>query len=186
MRITTGVLKGKKIIPPRFKKLRLTGEKVRKAIFDVLGEHVKKAVVLELFAGSGALGLEAISRGAESVVFVDNKKECIEAIKNNIPSEFRTKTKIIQRDCFEAIDGLVRCGENFDLIILDPPYKKGLVSLILKKISENSILLKPKAIIVVEHHRDEKLELEVVRELLLLKQKRYGETVVSFLGLYQR
>ncbi|MCM8784220.1 MAG: 16S rRNA (guanine(966)-N(2))-methyltransferase RsmD [Candidatus Omnitrophica bacterium] len=181
MRITTGILKGKKLISPKLKNLRLTEEKVRKAIFDVLGEFVERAVVLELFAGSGALGLEAISRGASSVTFVDNDKECIEVVKRNIPPEIKPKTKVMRIDCFRAIDYFSCHEERFNLIILDPPYKKGLVSLILKKISESSILLEPEALIVVEHHGEEKLG--ELGNLFLLKQRRYGEVFVSFLKL---
>ncbi|MCM8778594.1 MAG: 16S rRNA (guanine(966)-N(2))-methyltransferase RsmD [Candidatus Omnitrophica bacterium] len=181
MRITTGILKGKKLVSPRLKKIRLTEEKVRKAIFDVLGSFVKGAKVLELFAGSGALGVEAISRGAEKVVFVDNHIACIEAIRKNIPREFKTRTEIIKADCLKTIKYLAEKKEKFDLLILDPPYKKGWVSLTLKKLSENSILLNPEAMIVVEHHCTEELDLSGIKNLFFLKQKKYAETLVSFL-----
>jgi len=181
MRITTGILKGRKLISPKIKDIHLTEEKVRKAIFDVLGDSVKNKSFLELFAGSGALGMEAISRGAERVVFVDRDKKCIEVIKKNIPEEIKAKTRVIQADVLKAIDYLSRQKESFDFIILDPPYKKGWVVLSLKKISENTILLKPKARIIVEHHCEEDLELREIKNLFLFKQKRYGKTVVSFL-----
>ncbi|MCM8766108.1 MAG: 16S rRNA (guanine(966)-N(2))-methyltransferase RsmD [Candidatus Omnitrophica bacterium] len=180
MRITTGILKGKKLVSPHLK-IHLTEEKVRKAIFDILGIFVKEAKVLELFAGSGALGLEAISRGAEKVFFVDNQQACLEAIRKNIPEEFKGRTEVIKADALKSITELVRRGEKFDLVILDPPYKRGLVNLTLKKISENSILLKPGAIVVVEHHSEEGLDLRGIKNLFFLKNKKYGKTQVSLL-----
>lgn len=179
MRITTGILKGRRIISPK-KNIHLTEEKVRKAMFDILGDSVKGKVVLELFAGSGALGLEAISRGAEKVFFVDKDKKCIDTIRRNIPEEFKEKARVIHSDYRRAIDYLISKREKFDLIILDPPYKKGLVVLTLKKIAENSILLKPETIIVVEHQKGENIVLGCFD---LFKQKEYGKTNVSFLKL---
>jgi 16S rRNA (guanine966-N2)-methyltransferase len=179
MRITSGLLRGRKIFSPPVRNLRLTEEKIRKAIFDTLGDVVKDARVLELFAGSGALGIEAFSRGAREVVFVDHDLNCLQTIKRNLGPELEKRSLIISSDSLEAIAYLEKLEQRFDLVILDPPYKKDLAVLILQKICECDIL-KSYALIVVEHYCDEKIEEAFFSGLELLKQKKYGQTEVSF------
>lgn len=154
---------------------------MRKAVFDILGDYVRDATVLELFAGSGALGIEALSRGAKKVFFVDDSRCCIETIKRNIPPEVKERSEVFSGDWLKAVDYLARRGEKFNLIILDPPYKKNLVVLVLKKLQQCCILLEPGAIIVAEHHRDETLEDIFLDRLRRVSQKRYGDTAVSVL-----
>jgi len=179
MRITSGILKGRKIIPPQVPGLRLTEEKVRKAIFDSLGDYIREKRLLELFAGSGSIGIEAFSRGASEVVFVDNNIYCINAIKKNIPPQLKEKSLILHYDSFDALDHLRNIGKKFDLIIMDPPYKNGLAVLILKKICQSDIL-SPNSLIVAEHHRDEILDDPSLSGLKLLSYKRYGASRLSF------
>jgi len=175
MRITSGSLKGRKLVSPGVKNLRLTEAKVRKAIFDILADSIEGSSVLELFAGSGVLGIEAFSRGAGEVTFVDNNPRCIEAIRENIPQEFREKSHILFQDYLEAIDHLDNLNKKFDLVILDPPYKKGLALLSLKKICQCCIL-KHYAIIVIEHHLVDDLDNAALDKLQLISRKRYGDT----------
>ena len=104
MRITSGSLKGRKLVSPGVRNLRLTEAKVRKAIFDILADSIEGSSVLELFAGSGALGIEAFSRGAGEVTFVDNNPRCIETIRENIPQEFREKSYIIEHHWVDDLD----------------------------------------------------------------------------------
>ncbi|MCX5656804.1 MAG: 16S rRNA (guanine(966)-N(2))-methyltransferase RsmD, partial [Candidatus Omnitrophica bacterium] len=159
--------------------LRFTEEKVRKAIFDVLGSYVEGKTLLELFSGSGGIGIEAFSRGAREVTFVDSNISCIDAIKKNVPLELKEKSTILHFDFLRAIEHLDRVNKKFDLVIMDPPYKSDLVVLVLKKIFQSDILAR-NSLIIVEHHRDEKINDPSLYGLYLLSHKRYGVSCVSF------
>ncbi len=179
MRVTSGIFKGKKLLSPQVSGLRLTEEKVRKAIFDVLGSYIIGKTLLELFAGSGSIGIEAFSRGAKEVTFVDNNISCIDTIKKNVPLELKEKSALLHYDFFRAIEHLDSINKKFDLVIMDPPYKSDLIVLVLKKIYQSDIL-PPGSLIIVEHHRDEKIISPSLYGLELLSHKRYGASCVSF------
>lgn len=174
MRIISGNLKGRQLKFP--KNIRPTANKVRKAIFDSLGDFTKGAVILELFAGSGAVGIEAFSYGASRVVFVDNDISCLRLIESNLKSLNIVNYQIHKKDSLECIDYLAGEKLKFDIIFLDPPYGKGLARKSLLRISDYDILV---GILVIEHHKKEELP-EDKGSLILFKQKRYGDTVVSF------
>ena len=172
--------------------IRPTQNKIRKAIFDCLGDFVKESSVLELFAGSGAVGIEALSCGAKEVTFVDNKMKCLRQIESNLTSLSITASLLYKKDSFKAIDFLAARGLKFDLIFLDPPYGFGyrkpnhssptygldLAKKSLLKISVCDILA-PSGIVVLEHHQKEELP-ERNGSLILFKQKRYSDKVLSF------
>ena len=158
--------------------IRPTQNKIRKAIFDCLGDFVKESSVLELFAGSGAVGIEALSYGAKEVTFVDNKTKCLKLIESNLTSLNITASLLYKKDSFKAIDFLAARGLKFDLIFLDPPYGLDLAKKSLLKISVCDILA-PSGIVVLEHHQKEELP-ERNGSLILFKQKRYSDKVLSF------
>lgn len=177
MRIIAGKYKGRQIAFP--KHIRPTQDKIRQSIFDVLANVVKGRRVLDLFAGSGALGLEALSRGAKAVWFIDSDKRCRDIIQENID-----KLKIgpkeafnFKNDAFRAIGVLQKKNMVFDLIFLDPPYGKDLAKKALKTLSGSGILA-TRSFIVAEHSRSEILP-DQAGYLSLLKQLRHGETIVS-------
>lgn len=176
MRIISGSLKGRQIKFP--KNIRPTRNKVRKAIFDCLGNFVKDSSFLELFAGSGAVGIEAFSYGAKEVTFVDNDIHCLTVIEFNLKSLGINSYRIYKRDSIEVLDFLDRRDFSFDIIFLDPPYGKELAIKFLLKIAVCDILA-PLGVLVLEHHRKEELPGER-GSLILFKQRRYGDTVVSF------
>lgn len=122
MRILTGKYKGRIIKMP--KGIRPTQDKVRKALFDILGD-IEGLSFLELFAGSGAVGIEALSRGAKGVVFVEKNQQCIDNIKISGSLMGLLGHKVMGLDVQEAIKRLSKAGETFDIIFLDPPYYKG-------------------------------------------------------------
>ena len=127
MRITSGQLKGQQLIFPKSKHVRPTSEKVRKAIFDVLADFIEDKVVLDLFSGSGALGCEALSRGACKVWFVEKRRECLQTINKNIELlNIRDKSQVISSDVFASLGRFQKKGEKFEVIIADPPYYEGL------------------------------------------------------------
>ncbi|MBI3008860.1 MAG: 16S rRNA (guanine(966)-N(2))-methyltransferase RsmD [Candidatus Omnitrophica bacterium] len=179
MRITGGDLRGRVIHVPKGVNIRPTLDKVRQAIFNILGDKVAGAAVLDLYSGSGSLGLEALSRGAGSVYFVEKNKECIEKIKGNLISLKLSEYATVRRA--DVLDMLVRLdkeGGKFDVIFLDPPYYKDLAKKTLINVSHCDIL-SPNNIVVAEHHKTDSIP-EKIDSLEFMKEKRYGDTVVTF------
>lgn len=175
MRIISGELKGRRLNTPRDNKIRPTTDKVKESIFSMLMPYLEDAVVVDLFAGTGNLGLEAISRGARHCYFGDNARESLQLIKDNIKHcEVENQSTIISGD-FQRI--LERISEKADIILLDPPYKDGLIEACLDKIGELDLLVED-GVIVVERGAREKLE-DVIGEFSKIKEKRYGTILVS-------
>ena len=183
MRITTGRLKGRNIKTP--KDIRPTQEKVRKALFDILGD-IEGLSFLDLFAGSGAVGLEALSRGAGKVVFVERSKPYIRIIKYNLfsfelshrPISTLPSFMVIWQDVQGALRRFERSRQSFDIIFLDPPYYADLAKKTLKTLSLCDIL-SPNGIIVCQHFKRDFLP-EKIENLGLIKQAKYGDTLLSF------
>ena len=151
---------------------------MRKAIFDCLGDFTKGACVLELFAGSGAVGIEAVSHGAKEVVFVDSQRGCLSQLRVNLESLGITAHQIYEKDSQKAVDLFAMRNSRFDIIFLDPPYEMDLAKKILLKIGACGILA-PLGILIAQHHRKEELP-DRCGSLMLFKQKKYGDTVLSF------
>jgi 16S rRNA (guanine966-N2)-methyltransferase len=185
MRITSGRLKGRPLHAPEGLAVRPTSDKVRQAIFNVL-EHrdlgtefaLEGARVIDLFAGTGALGIEAISRGGRYALFVDNSPASRAALHRNVETMGLTGiSKIWRRDAA----GLGRnTGELFDLAFLDPPYRQNLVVPALKSLREGD-WLKADAIAVAETSDDE--DIPSTDGYVLIDQRDYGETRIVFLRL---
>ncbi len=180
MRITSGLVKGYKLKIPPGDRVKPAQSIVRQAIFNIIGEFVKEARVLDLFAGSGSLGIEALSRGAAWCDFVDKDKKCAEVIKENlVNTRFEDKAKVytmkaktfIQRpDKGEALD-------KVDFIFLSPPYAQGVDLELLKKLAKIS---KSRGLVIFEHAKETEVPAEI-DSLKLLDQRTYGAATVSFL-----
>lgn len=180
MRIITGSARGARLMTPKGLTTRPTADRVKEAVFSILGEKVRDRHVLDLFAGSGALGLEALSRGAASCTFVDTRTgDLIE--KNAQHTHLSDRSHIVSGDVLAYLARCVRAGSSFDLIFSDPPYKKGLSEAVLRALSGNEILAHD-GILLLEHGKEEgPFEAE---ELSLVLNRSYGSvTGVSF---YQR
>lgn len=188
MRVLSGSLKGRQLKFP--KNIRPTQNKVRKATFDCLGDFVKDSHFLELFAGSGAVGIEAFSYGAKEVSFVEDNLQCLKLIEENlkslaIPKKGEAKVfgsrifyQIYRKDSLECIAFLGKHNISFDIIFLDPPYGQGLSKKSLISLFHYDIL-KIQGILVIEHHKKE--ELPATQGVLsIFKQKIYGQTMLSF------
>ena len=179
MRIITGKFKGKALRIPKSKNVRPTRAMVREAIFSVLGDFVEGKEVLDLFSGSGALGFEALSNEAKSVIFVDKNKLSLKVIRENVlclaPSR---ECIIIGRDVFSAFNILRKKKLRFDIVFADPPYSLGLAKKCLLNIS-NCDILHPFAIVVIEHYKKDELP-KNTDTLKLWQLKKYGDTFVSF------
>ena len=184
MRVNSGLFKSRIINYP--KHIRPTADKVRKGLFDVLRAKIVDSHFLELFAGSGAVGIEALSNGANEVFFVEKDRRCCKIIEKNlsqlglVPKEDDTYKNIfiLAMDAFRIIDIFSRKNRKFDIIFLDPPYYKDLAKKTLQKLAACDIL-SPHALIVVEHSRKDCHDGSIFN-LTSFKQKRYGDTVLSF------
>ncbi|KPU43963.1 ribosomal RNA small subunit methyltransferase D [Oxobacter pfennigii] len=179
MRIIAGDAKGRKLNTPNGTETRPTSDKVKGSIFNILGSSIIDAKVLDLFAGTGNLGLEALSRGAQSSVFIDKSREAINIIKENVRLlKYDDLCYIYSNDAFSAIDILDKKGQQFDIIFIDPPYHKDIIPEILNKIMDSGILLKD-GIIIAEHDNKDEIP-HRIKHLALIKSSTYGDTTVSF------
>ncbi len=185
MRIISGYSRGLKLITPgKSNQIRPTTDRAREALFSIIGNSVLGARVLDLYAGTGALGLEALSRGARQVVFVDKQHNALQLIKQNcslclqgMDPEQQKNTIIIKHDLsrglnFQANETLV--SSPFDIIFLDPPYENGLAEKSLAAI-DTSDLITSKTIIIAEECSGETLP-ESFSRLILSDKRRYGDT----------
>ncbi|MEJ2655916.1 MAG: 16S rRNA (guanine(966)-N(2))-methyltransferase RsmD [Desulfobacterales bacterium] len=181
LRIIGGDLKGKKLMAIHGKLIRPTADRIREAIFNILSGWVINALVLDLFAGTGALGIEALSRGAERALFVDNRKESLYVLKQNIElCGLGEKGSIVQWNIRQNLNCIKSIGQKFDLIFLDPPYNKNLVTPSLINL-DKSDALKNEACVVVEHSVHESLPMDL-HAFHLADQRKYGKTLVTFLN----
>ncbi len=175
MRIIAGLYKGRKLTPPSDLSVRPTPDRVKEALFSILGDRVEEATVLDLFAGSGNLGLEALSRGARKCYFGDSSRDSIRLIHSNVSHcKAEQLSHIIQGD-YRNILSQIR--EKVDLVFVDPPYRSQLWEDVLSIISEKD-LMNPDGLIILEHPR----ELEFPQEMFhfrKMKEARYGTVVLS-------
>lgn len=148
MRIITGKHRGRKIISPTHQGVRPTTDRVKENLFNIIREYIPESTCLDLFAGTGGLGFECISRGAEKVYFVDSNKDSIKNIKQTA-STLGEKPYIILSDYNIALKNFQNQGVKFDVIFIDPPYQSMLAEFAINKISEYD-LLKDGGIIVWE------------------------------------
>ncbi|MBF0217021.1 MAG: 16S rRNA (guanine(966)-N(2))-methyltransferase RsmD [Candidatus Omnitrophica bacterium] len=178
LRIIAGKYRGRKIQFPDGDDVRPTKDRIRESVFDIISEIVPGAKVLDLFSGSGAYGLEAISRGAESSVFVDNQAKCVDCAKSNALSlGIKDEADILNGDVLDIMPVLEKKGLRFDIVFADPPYNKGLAKKTLIRIIDYDIFNRP-VFFVMEHHREEKVD-EIHHGFVLIKNKTYNETVIS-------
>lgn len=180
MRIISGSLKGRKLATSKGRTLRPTSDRVKESMFNILGKEVEGKIVLDLFSGTGNLGIEGLSRGARRVIFVENSREAFKLIERNVLTcGVQDRSEILLRDVDVAIDMLKGRKETFDLIFMDPPYGKGLAQRTIKKLSTDKIY-HDDSILVVEHNRREPLS-DISEKWNLIRQRRMGDTVISLI-----
>lgn len=165
---------------PRGHGLRPTSDRVKESIFNILGGEIEGKAVLDLFAGTGNLGIEALSRGAEKVVFVEKGREALRIIQRNLHQcGFEGQYEIVPKEVNRAIGTLERSRETFDLIFMDPPYEIGLIQRTLTKLNLCRIY-HGGSVLVIEHSRREPLP-EKIKGWSLTHQRKMGDTLISFL-----
>jgi 16S rRNA (guanine966-N2)-methyltransferase len=178
LRIIAGLAKGRALHTPKGQATRPTADRVKEAIFSTLADRINKARVLDAFAGSGALGLEALSRGAKEAVFTEKDRSAFAALHKNIQMLDLPGAKAYFADCLRLISTWKEEKRQFDLVFLDPPYGKGLVDKALAMI-QSADLLAPEAIVIIETAAKDS-EVFLPQGLNLLKTARYGDTSISY------
>lgn len=175
MRVTGGTGKGRRLRVPAGLRVRPTSDKVKQALFNILGEKVKDAMFLDLYAGAGGVGIEALSRGAGRVLFIDDSRDSLQAVRKNIEQTgFGERAQVV---AMRAETFLKKTEERFDVVFLDPPYTLEQEPL-LELVSESEIL-KPGAVVVTEHFKKQKSPARS-GSLALFREAQYGDTVLAF------
>ena len=177
MKVISGILKGRNIKGYNIDGTRPTMDRVKESLFATIQNNLKDSVVLDLFAGSGQLGIEAISNGAKLCYFIDNNKEVIKVLNKNISNlNIKSNSKVILSDWKKSLNEFANQNFKFDLIFVDPPYDYNVYEKILDKVS-NLNLLNENGLIILEHS-NLKFK-DTYNNLTLYKEKRYGNKSVN-------
>ncbi len=179
MRIIAGSAKGRRLVPLKGTGIRPTSDKIRQAVFNILDREWSGTTILDLFAGTGALGIEALSRGASMAVFVDDDAYANEIIRKNLLlCGFAEQSRIFRRDPLHGLGFVKHLNLRFDVIFADPPYRLGLAQKTVGVLSQTD-LLEASGIVVVECDKRESLSSPA--GMCLTRGRRvYGDTMVSF------
>ena len=176
MRIVGGTRRGRRLLPPRSSATRPTADRVRETLFNILGQSLEGGDVLDLYAGTGALGLEALSRGAERAVLVDVAAEAADLCRRNASAlGFEREVSVLRLRAERAVERLDREGRRFALAFADPPYAAKAGAWVVEAVGT---LLAAGGTLVVEHDRREVLP-EASGALFKVDERRFGDTVVS-------
>jgi len=179
VRVIGGSLKGRRLAAVRSSRVRPTTDKVREAIFAIMTSCLNGGTVLDLFAGTGSLGIEAVSRGMDRVVFIENDSQALLILKKNIHQcDLDEQAEIISLPVSRGLRLLVQRRESFHLIFLDPPYGEHSAGETLTEIGETK-LVAPDGFVIAEHSHKETVA-EYYGSLVLDDQRRYGQTRISF------
>ena len=186
MRVVAGKFKGRRLKTLKGSAVRPTADRVKESLFRIFAERVVNANFLDLCAGTGSIGLEALSQGARSTSFVDSNYHCIRIIESNLEmcgfDRRQPHIRLIHLDVRKALARLGKRQAKFDLIYFDPPYAAKIHESCLKLIAEGDLLL-PTGVLVVEHRKVQGIdwtESLILDELVLSRQERYGDTMLSF------
>lgn len=178
MRVVSGAARGRRLRAPAGRRTRPTSDKVKEALFDLLSLEWSGRVVLDLFAGSGALGIEALSRGAKRAVFVEKDLVAVRSLRANLETcSMLDRAKVVKADVIRFLQRGSE-GHRFDVILADPPYDKGLAMVCARAVGKGEWLEKD-GVLVLEHSPREDLP-ESLGVLIRFKLRRYGDTCVSF------
>lgn len=179
MRIIGGNFKGRRLKTPKRSTTRPTPDKVREALFNIIRDKVIDCIFVDLFAGSGAVGLEALSRGAKFAIFIEKNFYVCKIIKQNlktlgIPDN---KSLVICDDSISGLKKLEKKGYDFDIIFIDPPYYEKQIEPCLNFMRSGN-LLTPSSIIILQYPKDDIVD---INGFTKIKEKRYGRNMLSFI-----
>jgi 16S rRNA (guanine966-N2)-methyltransferase len=185
VRVVSGVCKGRALKAVPGNTTRPTTDKVKEALFNMIGPYFDGGIGLDLFAGSGGLGLEALSRGLDKVIFVDRDAKAIQTIHENIyVCKMEDRSEVYRNDADRALKAVIKREICFDYIFLDPPYKKQQLIRLMEKISEHR-LLKNGGYIICEHGHDVELP-EKAGDFSQVKHETYGMIAISIYSQFSK
>jgi 16S rRNA (guanine(966)-N(2))-methyltransferase RsmD len=178
VRVVSGICKGRPLKAVPGNTTRPTTDKVKEALFNMIGPYFDGGIGLDLFAGSGGLGLEALSRGLDKVIFIDRESKAIQVIQENIKTcKFEEQAEVYRNDADRALKALIKRDLCFDYIFLDPPYKKQQLVSLMEKMDKHDIV-KKEGIVVCEHSFDVELP-ESMGRFSQIKHEKYGIIAIS-------
>jgi len=182
MRVVSGNFKGRQLKAVPGVTTRPTTDKVKEAIFNMVGPYFDGGIALDLFAGSGGLGIEALSRGIEKCVFVDRETKAIQTIHKNLEiCQIEADSfEVYRNDAERALKAIIKRSLQFHLIFLDPPYKQQKLKALIEKLSDNNVM-NENGFIITEHGSDVQLDYEI-GHFLQVKHETYG---MSSISIYQ-
>ena len=179
MRIIAGSRKGHKLHPIKGLVIRPTSDRIRESIFNILGSMVIDAVVLDLYAGTGGMGIEALSRGAAFALFVEKNSRSLRTITQNLDHlQLTDQSRVFQRDILKGLSWLEALKYRFNIVFMDPPYHSHYIAKTLLFLAKADIL-SSKPQIIAEHSAREAVP-ESAGDLVLYDQRKYGNIMVSF------
>jgi len=184
MRIISGTARGTKLYSLEGMNTRPTLDRVKESLFNMINFKLQEANVLDLFAGSGAIGLEALSRGANKVFFCDKSREAINIINKNIEkTRFNEKSVVLNEDFLKVLEKLKQKGEEFDLIFLDPPYETDYIKKSIEAILKNN-LLKKDGLLIAETDEEDRIleELKDFENINVEDIRKYGRVYLIFIN----
>ena len=173
MRVITGTARGRKLVTVAGNEVRPTTDNVKESVFSIIQFGIEGRRFLDAFAGSGQMGVEALSRGAESAVFLDNSRRSLDAVRKNLlQTGLQEKAEVI---CADTVLYLRSCKKTFDIAYLDPPYQQGLLQ---KTLPLLPAVMSKSGVIVCEHPTEEQLPQEI-GSFALKKNYKYGNIMIS-------
>lgn len=180
MRVIAGTAKGRRLFAPKGIETRPVTAKIKEALFNIWQTRIKGAFFLDLFAGSGSMGIEALSRGAGKVIFVEKNRSAVEMVKKNLAiCGFNSGYEYYQDDVFRRMDWLSRRRDRFDIVYLDPPFTKPEIFVPVTEALEKARLLAPEGMAVIRVKRDMAFP-ERIGNLYRFRQKTYGISTICF------
>jgi len=178
VRVVSGVKKGLHLKAVPGTSTRPTTDKVKEAIFNIIGPYFDGGVGLDLFGGSGGLGIEALSRGIDKMIFVDRDQKAIQTIKGNLETcRLLDQAEVYRNDAVRALKAIVKRDIKFDVIFLDPPYKQQKLTELIEEISKHQLLTSD-GVVIAEHDSEVLLE-KSIGNLELVRHEEYGIIGVS-------
>lgn len=179
MRVITGTAKGKRLLTPKDERVRPTTDRIKETLFNIINPYVRDAVIIDCFAGTGGIGIEALSRGARQAYFIDNHRESIQLIRKNLEiAQLEEKGRILPTEASSALISLANKNTKADIIFMDPPYHLNSISGLIEIISQNNLLAED-GIIIAEHDNRIKLS-DKIASFIKIDQRVYGTTIMSY------
>lgn len=178
MRVISGIAKGRKLQAPPGMKTRPITDMIKEALFNILQPRVLDSSFLDLYAGSGSVGIEALSRGAANAVFVDSDFQAVKLIKQNL-AHCQLQGEVYRNDVLDFLERMIRQGRSFDIIFADPPFTQEILFEKTLNALDNSALINPQGVIIIRVPRNTQLSTRL-NEIVLAKKNIYGESALYF------